>query len=133
MMTNLTRGTHRPQSRRKPSTTGSLPSALRTGRDVRTRAAAGSALALASLAIAGAALAADPFLRRTATVRAVESVGPAVVNIVAEHHVRQSSPFPNMRGNPLFESFFHDFFPSQGSRTVQNLGSGVIINSAGHM
>jgi len=90
-------------------------------------------VALSIAAVPAPAAAADPFLRRTPTVRAVERVGPAVVNITAEHRVVQPDAFPGARGNPLFESFFRDFYPSKRSQTVQNLGSGVIINNQGHM
>ena len=46
----------------------------------------------AALLAAGPAGADDPFLRRTATVRAVEKVGPSVVNITTEQRV-QGGPF----------------------------------------
>jgi serine protease Do len=99
-----------------------------------TRSLATVLTCLWGLAIASSASAAgDPFLRRTPTVLAAQNVGPAVVNIVAEHQVVQTNPFPNAAGNPLFESFFRDFLPPQRSRTVQNLGSGVIINNERHM
>jgi S1-C subfamily serine protease len=88
-------------------------------------------LFLTGLALPESAGAADPFLRRTPTVHAAERVGPAVVNITAEQRVTQTTPFPS--SNPFFDSFFRDFFPSQRQQTVQNLGSGVIINDKGHM
>jgi Do/DeqQ family serine protease len=94
--------------------------------------------AATGLALLGAgaspAPAADPFLRRTATVRAVEKVGPAVVNITTERIVAQRSPFGGPTGDPFFDRFFRDFFSSRGRRqTVQSLGSGVIIDPAGHV
>jgi serine protease Do len=95
------------------------------------RAALALAIA-ASFAMAPAARAADPFLRRTAAVQAVEKVGPAVVNITTETDVRQANPFEGFRGDPLFERFFNDFFEPSRPRTAQSLGSGVIIDAAGH-
>ena len=75
--------------------------------------------------------AADPFLRRTATVRAVEKVGPAVVNIMTERVVQ--SPFQWPRGtSPMFQPYFEQFFPPRTS-TMQSLGSGVVIDSDGHI
>jgi S1-C subfamily serine protease len=81
------------------------------------------------------ASAADPFLRRTATVRVVERVGPAVVNITTERLQAQASPFTSNRPpelGPLSDEFFRHFFePDQ--RRVQSLGSGVIFDRAGHV
>jgi serine protease Do len=76
-------------------------------------------------------LAADPFLRRTTTVRVVEEAGPAVVNITTEQLVRQS-PFRAYGGDPFFDRFFQDFFDPR-PRTAQNLGSGVLIDARGHI
>jgi len=95
------------------------------------------ALAFLALLLAGAAVAAaaegDPFLRRTATVRAVERVGPAVVNITSERLV-QGSPFAPFRGTPGFDWFFRDFFePRVPSQTTQSLGSGVVIDAERHV
>jgi len=76
----------------------------------------------------------DPFLRRTATVRAAERVGPAVVNITTERTVQTPNPFASMFNNPNFERFFRDFGgPRQRTRTVQNLGSGFIFDRHGHV
>jgi serine protease Do len=88
--------------------------------------------ALLACAAAPAARAADPFLRRTAAVQAVEKVGPAVVNITTETDLRQASPFEGFRGDPFFERFFNDFFEPSRPRTAQSLGSGVIIDAEGH-
>ncbi len=82
------------------------------------------------------ARAADPFLRRTAAVRAVEKVGPSVVGIATEEIVRTRSPFGSFFGNdPTFDRFFNDFFergqPQQRRRA--NLGSGVLIDDRGHV
>ena len=82
--------------------------------------------------LAGPALANDPFLRRTTTVRVVEESGPSVVNITTEHLV-QSSPMRPFGGDPFFDRFFQDFFEPRMPRTVQNLGSGVIIDAEGHI
>ncbi len=92
-------------------------------------------LGFALAAVLGAAPAAgdDPFLRRTATVEVVQTVGPAVVNITTERVVSQRSPFHPFAGDPFFERFFRDFFEPRASRTVQNLGSGVIIDREGHV
>jgi len=92
--------------------------------------------ALAALAgAASAAQAADPFLRRTPAVRAVERVGPAVVNVTTEQIVSVQNPFGAFAGDPFFERFFRDFFepglPSQ--RTQSSLGSGVLIDGQRHV
>ena len=80
------------------------------------------------------AFAADPFLRRTATVDVVERIGPSVVNITTEQIVESPSPFHPQSGtiDPRVEDFFGNFFEPR-SRTVQNLGSGVIFDRAGHV
>ncbi len=76
----------------------------------------------------------DPFLRRTATVRAAERVGPAVVNITTERIVQTPNPFASMFNNPNFDRFFRDFGgPQQQKRTVDNLGSGFIFDHHGHV
>jgi Do/DeqQ family serine protease len=88
-----------------------------------------------ALAISAApARAADPFLRRTPTVAAVQKVGPSVVNITTEQVVAQASPFRHYSNDPTFDQFFRDFFePRVAPRTLQNLGSGVIFDAAGHV
>jgi len=95
-------------------------------------------LALAALAAAAALLsvgparAADPFLRHTPTVHVVQTAGPAVVNITTARTV-QASPFGSV-GDPFFDSFFQRFFePRLQSRSVQNLGSGVLIDADRHV
>ncbi len=80
---------------------------------------------------APAAHADDPFLRRTATVQAVEKVGPSVVNVTTEQ-TRKGGPFRPM-GDPFFDRFFQDFFESRVPQTTQSLGSGVVIDAAGHV
>lgn len=96
---------------------------------------AGIVLLAGATLLSGAprASAVDPFLRRTAAVLAVERVGPAVVNITTEQVVAApTNPFgPLLESNPLFDQFFKDFFePRAGSRSVQSLGSGVLIDDA---
>jgi serine protease Do len=89
------------------------------------------ALLLTSAPLAAAAD--DPFLRRTATVEAVERVGPAVVNITTERLVAQRNPFQGFFPDPTFESFFRDFFEPRAPQQTQNLGSGVIVDREGHV
>ena len=100
-------------------------------RRIRSKPCALTLLAVAVfVAPAGAA---DPFLRRTATVRVVEQAGPAVVNITTQRTVRSRSPFGGGR-NPFFDDFFQRFFePQMPSRSVENLGSGVLIDAQGHI
>jgi serine protease Do len=90
---------------------------------------------LAALAIGLAALpahATDPFSRENTTVRIVKQIGPSVVNITTERIVASRNPFP--RGaNPFFDSFFRDFFEPRVPEAVQSLGSGVLIDTAGHI
>lgn len=67
--------------------------------------------------------------RRTPVVRAVERVGPAVVNISAEQVVVVSA-------DPFFEQFFQDFFERrlpQRSYKRTSLGSGVIVRPEGYV
>ena len=89
-------------------------------------------VALGLALLAGAVRAEDPFLRRTTTVRVVEEAGPAVVNITTEQTV-QSSPFRPFGSDPFFDRFFRDFFEPRMPQTVQNLGSGVVIDAEGHI
>ncbi len=79
--------------------------------------------------------AADPFLRRTATVEVVERVGPSVVNITTEQIVRSPNPFGSGFNDPFFDRFFSDFFERgrPRNRTRQSLGSGVLIDAEGHV
>lgn len=81
----------------------------------------------------GTASAEDPFLRRTAAVRVVEQVGPAVVNITTEQVMSAPSPFRTYSPNPYVERYFADVFEPRSPRTVENLGSGVIISEQGHI
>ena len=70
--------------------------------------------------------------RRTPIVDAVAKVRDAVVNIRTEKIVqRRSSPLFGF-GDSLFDQFFRDMLPPQSYKT-QALGSGVIIDQAGHI
>jgi len=95
----------------------------------------GVAAALLGVALAGdlAGAEGDPFLRRTTTVRVVERVGPAVVNITTEQTLARPNPFRPFEGDPFFDRFFQDFFEPRGPRTTENLGSGVLIDPERHV
>ena len=70
-------------------------------------------------------------LRESAVVLAVRRASPAVVNISSEFEVRRGkNPFSGFSMDPLFDSFFKDFFdPYYESRQKRSsLGSGVIID-----
>jgi serine protease Do len=94
---------------------------------------AAALVVLCVLAAAQPSAAADPFLRRTATVEVVEQAGPAVVNITTERVVQSQNPFGSRPNHPFFDQYFNDLFDPSAQRTVQNLGSGVIINDQGHV
>jgi serine protease Do len=69
--------------------------------------------------------------RENAVVKAVRRVSPAVVNISSEYEVqRQVNPFSGFGMDPLFDSFFKDFFDPGDERRYKktSLGSGVIID-----
>lgn len=69
--------------------------------------------------------------RENPVVRAVRKVSPAVVNINSEYEVRRRvNPFSGFSRDPLFDSFFKDFFdPGFEQRYKRtSLGSGVIID-----
>ncbi len=97
---------------------------------MRSRQCRNLLAAAAALAAALSARADDPFLRRTATVQVVEKVGPAVVNITTEQQLRARRP---SSGDPFFDRFFSDFFEGTMPRTATSLGSGVVIDAAGHV
>lgn len=72
-----------------------------------------------------------PYHRETPIVHAVRMVSPAVVNISSEYEVRRrTNPFSGFGMDPLFDSFFRDFFDPGLERRYQrsSLGSGVIID-----
>ena len=85
------------------------------------------------LVAAGNASAEDPFLRRTATVRAVEKVGPAVVSIATEQLEKEQNPFSRSSPQPRSGSYFSDLFDRRAPRASHDLGSGVIISPEGHI
>jgi len=73
----------------------------------------------------------DENLRESAIVKAVRKASPAVVNISAEYEIRNHrNPFSGFQLDPLFESFFKDFFDPGYERKYKrtSLGSGVIID-----
>jgi serine protease Do len=70
--------------------------------------------------------------RRTPVVRAVERIGPAVVNVHTETIVE--TPFggrPGPTGDPFFDRFFHGFSPQPRARKRTSLGSGVLVGKDG--
>jgi serine protease Do len=70
--------------------------------------------------------------RRTPVVNAVAKARDAVVNIRTEQIVeRRNRPFFGF-GDSIFDQFFQDLLPSRRYKT-QSLGSGVIIDAAGHI
>lgn len=69
--------------------------------------------------------------RENPVVRAVRKVSPAVVNINSEYEVRRRvNPFSGFSRDPLFDSFFKDFFDPGFEQHYKrtSLGSGVIID-----
>jgi len=97
------------------------------------RLAALAALAALPAGWGAPAAAEDPFLRRTATVRAVEKVGPSVVNITTEQ-LAGARPFQTFPGGPPgLEWFFRDFFEPRAPSRTQSLGSGVVIDANRHV
>jgi serine protease Do len=69
--------------------------------------------------------------RRTPVVEAVERVTPATVNITSSQQVhRRVNPFG--QANPFFEEFFGRFRDPR-PRTMQSLGTGVIIGPEHHV
>lgn len=70
-------------------------------------------------------------VRRTPVVKAVKRVAPATVNITTTQQVhRRGNPF--FRADPLFEEFFGRFLDPR-PRAVQSLGTGVIVDTQGHV
>jgi len=75
--------------------------------------------------------------RRTPLVRAIEKVGPVVVNINTEEAPpKRRNPFRNFGGgqfgNGIFDRFLQDLMPNFNQQR-RSLGSGVIINSRGYI
>ncbi len=74
---------------------------------------------------------AEKYNRENAVVKTVKRVGPAVVNVSSEYESsQQSNPFNAFGRDPLFDSFFKDFFDRGYNRQEKrtNLGSGVLID-----
>ena len=96
------------------------------------RASAYATILAASVLQSGTALAADPFLRRTAAVEVVEKVGPAVVNITTQVTDARHEGFDP--GGRMPRDFFRDFPHPRGPKpSSQILGSGVIIDRDRHV
>ncbi|UCF66803.1 MAG: trypsin-like peptidase domain-containing protein [Acidobacteriota bacterium] len=93
---------------------------------LRSRGGVGGSLATLALACSLVGPAQAAVDRRDAVVRAVENVGPAVVNISTEIIVRN----PYYDGFDVFEWFFGGAAPRR-SRVENSLGSGVIVDPAG--
>ncbi len=114
---------------------GGPPTSMRRHRSLRLVLVLAAGLGALGPALPDRSAAADPFLRRTATVRVVEKVGPAVVNITTERLQERPSPFTTNRQpdiGPLSDDFFEHFFEA-GERRTQSLGSGVIFDRNGHV
>src|SRR6476660_5038418 len=82
---------------------------------------------LGLLAFSLPALAAEPDIRRDATVAAVERVMPCVVNIATTTLVEYED---------FYESLYREFFGRPGVRRQQaqySIGSGVIIDEDGYV
>ncbi len=96
----------------------------------RLRPRPGAGLVLSGLALAAAVspLAAQAEGRRSAVVRAVEKVGPAVVNISTEQ--RRRNPFLD---SLLGRSFAEWSGAQQGGFVENSLGSGTIVDPDGYI
>ncbi len=87
-------------------------------------------LAVLPILAIGSVASADLESRRTPIVRAIERVAPATVNITSTQEIRRSvNPF--FRSDPFFDEFFGRFLDPR--RTVQSLGTGLIISPEGHV
>ena len=82
---------------------------------------------LVCLALPGSQ-AAEPDVRRDATVAAVQRVMPSVVNIATEEVVPIRDPLEN-----LFRDFFDPYYRRRPPNTQYSLGSGVIIDEEGYI
>jgi S1-C subfamily serine protease len=72
--------------------------------------------------------AAEPDIRRDATVVAVEQVMPSVVNIATETIIRVRDPFED-----IFRQFWDPYHRRQPPNSQYSLGSGVVIDEAGYV
>src|SRR2546421_11159322 len=90
--------------------------------------AAGRVLVCLACAVATSLNAAEPDIRRDATVQAVQRVMPSVVNIATEEVVPIRDPLEN-----LFREFFDPYYRRREPNTQFSLGSGVIIDDDGYV
>jgi S1-C subfamily serine protease len=74
------------------------------------------------------AQAAEPDIRRDATVTAVEKVMPSVVNIATETIIHVRDPFEE-----FFRQFWDPYHRRQPPNSQYSLGSGVVIDEAGYL
>jgi serine protease Do len=74
------------------------------------------------------AQAAEPDVRRDATVQAVEKVLPSVVNIATETIIQVRDPFEDW-----FRQFFGPYYRLQRPNSQYSLGSGVVIDEEGYL
>src|SRR3989440_1832689 len=88
--------------------------------------AAGRVLVCLACAVATSLNAAEPDIRRDATVQAVQRVMPCVVNVATEEVVPIRDPLEN-----LFRDFFNPYYRNRPPNTQFSLGSGVIIDEEG--
>lgn len=98
---------------------------------IRPATGVGLAVCALALSIASQSLAADPFLRRTATVDVVERVGPSVVNVLAD-----AAPNRMRAGeDAAFEALDAEFgrYSDLRGRDGKSRGSGVIFDREGHV
>src|SRR5262245_5914769 len=86
---------------------------------------AGSILGISPLAD-GAASPAEMDVRRDATVEAVQTVMPSVVNVATEEVVPMRDGLEN-----FFREFFDPYYRRRQPNTQYSLGSGVIIDEEG--
>ncbi|MEE2672782.1 MAG: trypsin-like peptidase domain-containing protein [Myxococcota bacterium] len=86
-------------------------------------------VSICALLVALPAFAGDPFVRHTATVDAVQKVGPSVVSITSSRAMK--NPFRSAGNESIYQRFRQDFGRRQPSEV--ELGSGVIIDPEGHV
>ncbi|HYW72350.1 MAG TPA: trypsin-like peptidase domain-containing protein, partial [Pyrinomonadaceae bacterium] len=72
--------------------------------------------------------AAEPDVRRDATVQAVDQVMPSVVNIATETIIHVRDPFEE-----LFRDFWEPYHRRRPPNSQFSLGSGVVIDEAGYL
>ncbi|MBK7250579.1 MAG: trypsin-like peptidase domain-containing protein [Gammaproteobacteria bacterium] len=94
---------------------------------LRPQAAAASIAAPAASPAVAAATAAAPETRRTSYADAVERTAPAVVNVYTARVVTERVPASGL------EPLFGELWPRYRQRIERSLGSGVIVDGAGHI